>query len=128
MRFYWLILGTLCVWRLAHFLYAEDGPWDILVSLRRAVGEGVMGRLLDCFYCLTLWISLPITLLIAESVTEKLLMWPALSGGAILLERVTAPVPAQLQASYIEDEEEEDGMLRSTEKPTPQNGRYPPEA
>ena len=128
MRFYWLILGTLCVWRIAHFLYAEDGPWDILVSLRRAVGEGVMGRLLDCFYCLTLWISLPITLLIAESVTEKLLMWPALSGGAILLERVTASEPVQLQASYIEDEEEEDGMLRSTEKPTPQNGRCPPEA
>ena len=128
MRFYWLILGTLCVWRIAHFLYAEDGPWDILVSLRRAAGEGVMGRLLDCFYCLTLWISVPITLLIAESVTEKLLMWPALSGGAILLERVTAPEPAQPQANYIEDEEEEDGMLRSTEKPTPQNGPYPPEA
>ena len=59
-KFYWLILGVLTVWRITHFLQAEDGPWDIVIRLRRFVGEGLWGRLLDCFYCLSVWIAAPI--------------------------------------------------------------------
>ena len=60
MKFYWLVLGVLCVWRVTHLLHAEDGPWDLLVRLRRGVGNGFWGGLLDCFYCLSLWIALPL--------------------------------------------------------------------
>jgi hypothetical protein len=47
--------------------------------------------LLDCFYCLNLWVSAPFALLLTSSWREGLLFWLALSGGAILLERVCAP-------------------------------------
>src|ERR1051326_1161430 len=58
-KFYYLALGILAVWRITHFFQAEDGPWDVAVRLRRLVGNGFWGKLLDCFYCLSIWISAP---------------------------------------------------------------------
>ena len=116
MDFYWLTLGILCVWRLTHLLQAEDGPADIFVRLRRVAGVGFWGRLLDCFYCLSVWIAVPFALLIGQNWKERLMLWLALSAGAILLERATDHGPASAPASYTEDdEEEEDGMLRRQE-------------
>ena len=113
MTVYWLLLGTLCVWRITHLLQAEDGPWDLVVRLRRLAGAGFWGRLLDCFYCLSLWIAAPFAFALGATLLEQFMLWPALSGGAILLERATSreldPPPAQ----YVEDQEEEDdGVLR----------------
>ena len=85
-RFYWFILGILCVWRITHLLQAEDGPGNIIIRVRRAVGNGFWGELLDCFYCLSLWISAPFAYILGETLTEQLLLWPALSAGAILVD------------------------------------------
>ena len=65
MVFYWLVLGILGVWRITHLFYAEDGPWDIFVRLRKLAGSGFWGKLLDCFYCLSLWIAVPFALVLA---------------------------------------------------------------
>jgi hypothetical protein len=87
---YRLVLGVLVVWRVTHLLFAEDGPWDAVIRLRRRAGAGVWGTLLDCFYCLSLWIAAPLALLLGAGWVERLLLWPALSAGAILLERLTS--------------------------------------
>lgn len=87
---YDLLLGVLAVWRITHLLQAEDGPWDVVVRLRARAGDGFWGALMDCFYCLSLWIALPFALLFGAGWIEQALLWPALSGGAILLERATA--------------------------------------
>jgi hypothetical protein len=89
MNFYWLLLGILTVWRVTHLLSSEDGPWQNVVRLRRAVGDGFWGELMDCFYCLSLWMAAPLAVVIGSGWQEKLLLWPALSAGAILIERVT---------------------------------------
>jgi Protein of unknown function (DUF1360) len=89
MRFYWFALGALAVWRIAHLLNAEDGPWDLLTRLRRAAGTGFWGSLLDCFYCLTLWIALPFGYFLSERWKERILLWLALSGAASLLQQAT---------------------------------------
>lgn len=117
MKFYWLVLGVLCVWRVTHLLHAEDGPWDLLVRLRRSVGNGFWGGLLDCFYCLSLWIALPLALLLGQGWKERLLLWPALSAGAILLQRWTARPEARPPDFYTEDEEKYD-VLRQGETAT----------
>lgn len=114
-RVYWLLIGTLAVWRITHLLYAEDGPWNLLVRLRRRAGEGFWGELLDCFYCLSVWIAMPLAWLIGESWTERAILWPALSGGAILLERLTVRGDHPPSAFYYEEEEKPYGMLRTTE-------------
>ena len=117
MNLYTLILAILAVWRITHLLQAEDGPGDIFVKLRRAIGNGFWGSLLDCFYCLSLWIAAPFAAWLGASIAEKLLLWPALSGAAILLERITSRGPQQPQ--QIEPywkEEDLDVMLRKQEK------------
>jgi len=87
---YRLLLGVLCVWRITHLLQAEDGPWDVVAKIRRAAGDGWSGRLLDCFYCLSLWTAAPLAAVIGRTAAERILMWLAFSGGAILAERYTA--------------------------------------
>lgn len=106
MRFYWLVLGILCVWRITHLFQAEDGPWDLLVRLRRRAGAGFWGSLLDCFYCLSLWIAAPFAYLLGDEWIERLLLWPALSAGAIVLERVTNHGHGAPPAVYFEDKED----------------------
>lgn len=85
-----LLIAVLAVWRVAHLFWAEDGPWDIFVRFRRLAGNGWLGTLLDCFYCLSLWVAAPLGWLLGHTWLERALLWLALSAGAILLERVTA--------------------------------------
>lgn len=119
MKFYWLALGILTVWRITHFLQAEDGPWDMVVRLRVAVGNGFWGKLLDCFYCLSVWISAPIALWIGETWRERILLWISFSAGAILLERVTKPELKVPPAFFVEEppDKNQDGLLRTKENP-----------
>ena len=108
MQIYWLILGVLAVWRITHLLQAEDGPWRITVRLRQRAGAGFWGELLECFYCLSLWIALPLALLLGADWGERLLLWPALSAGAILLQRLVGAAPTPPPAVYVEDVEKEE--------------------
>jgi hypothetical protein len=111
MGFYGLMLGILSTWRITHLLRAEDGPYDSAVRLRLAVGDGFFGSLLDCFYCLSVWIAFPFAVLLGETVEECFLLWLSLSAGAILLERVTGREIQQ--PPYQEDHDHE--LLRTKE-------------
>jgi uncharacterized protein DUF1360 len=90
MSLVWFPIAVLGVWRITHLLAAEDGPGDAVVRLRTAAGNGFWGTLLDCFYCLSLWVAAPFAVVTGGSMLERVLLWPALSAGAILLERVTS--------------------------------------
>jgi hypothetical protein len=115
--FYWLVLGILAVWRVTHLFQAEDGPWDLVVRLRRRLGNCFWGQLLDCFYCLSLWIAVPAAWFLGSGWKEQVFLWLAFSGGASLLERVSAERPAMVSAAiYSEDKGVDDVMLRGPEK------------
>ncbi len=79
------VLCILAVWRLTHLLSQEDGPFDLVVSFRKLFGQGFFGSLLDCFYCLSLWISFPFAWWLSQGWEEGIITWLALSGGACLL-------------------------------------------
>lgn len=115
MDFYWLLLAMLGAWRMTHLLQAEDGPWELMARLRRRAGAGFWGELLDCFYCLSLWIAAPLAFFIGENWRERLLLWPALSAGAILLERISQREASTPPAVYFEDQENEHVLLRQKE-------------
>jgi hypothetical protein len=112
MRLYRLLLGILAVWRITHLLNAEDGPGEVFVRLRRIAGEGFWGQLLDCFYCLSVWIAAPLAFGLGRKPSERFLMWPALSAGAILLESVIDRGHDEAPALFVEDREDEYAMLR----------------
>ena len=113
-----LTIAVLATWRVTHLFWGEDGPWDMFVSLRRAAGAGFWGRLLDCFYCLSLWIAAPIAWWMSGGWAEGGLLWLACSGGAILLERLSThggPPPARWRVEpttdRVKEEETHDVML-----------------
>jgi hypothetical protein len=111
MSFYWLVLGVLAVWRVTHLLTAESGPWDVFLRMRKVAGR-FSGTLLGCFYCLSLWVAAPPAYLLGKRWKERLMLWLALSGAAILLERSTSREQEVPPAVFIEDEEEENNVLR----------------
>ena len=83
------VLCALAVWRIAHLLVRENGPWDLIARLRATLGSGVLGRLMDCFYSLSFLISLPPAIWMSSSWIQFLVQWLALSAVACLLERAT---------------------------------------
>jgi len=93
-----LVLATIATWRLTHLLVEEDGPWDLVVRLRRLLGDSVAGRAMDCFYCMSIWLAAPVAFALTRgaqvSIVDRALVWLALSGGACLLERATARASA----------------------------------
>ena len=115
MKVYRLVLGLFTVWRITHLLQAEDGPGDLVIRLRQAAGDGFWGKLLDCFYCLSLWVAAPLAIVIGESWRERALLWPSLSAGASLLEQATNPALRLSPASFVEEAAEKNnhGMLRA---------------
>jgi len=85
-----ILVGTLAVWRLTHLLAEEDGPWDAIVRVRQRIDSTFLGQMMDCFYCLSVWISIPFAYWAGTTWLERGILWPALSGAAMLLERVAA--------------------------------------
>ena len=111
----WLrfVLAVLATWRLTHLLAREDGPADLIYRLRAVLGDGTLGRLMDCFYCLSLWIAAPLAFLLASNPLDLLLAWLALSGAAVLLERIGGDPASQLSIEPTQEKDTRHGMLWS---------------
>ena len=87
-RWFGLALAVLATWRVTHLIAEEDGPWDAIAMVRGWVGSGFLGKLMDCFYCLSLWVAAPLAYLAMNRWSEWPVLWLALSGAACLLERL----------------------------------------
>ena len=81
-------MAVLACWRVSHLLAAEDGPWDAVARLRRAAGRGMLGKMMDCFQCVSVWVAAPLAFFVARDAAEWVVAWLAVSGAACLLERV----------------------------------------
>lgn len=84
------VLCTLAVWRLSHLLACEDGPLDVIVRLRKRIGDGFFGGLMDCPYCLSVWFAVPFAWLLSRDVVTGVVVWLALSGAASLLFKIAS--------------------------------------
>jgi hypothetical protein len=87
-------VASLATWRLTHLLAEEDGPADIVLRVRAALGEGPAGELMDCFYCLSVWVAAPLGFVVTRRRGHLLVTWLGLSAGACLIERLTSPAAA----------------------------------
>lgn len=102
----WLrfVIAALATWRITHLLALEDGPLDAIANLRVRLGRA--GPVLDCFYCLSLWVAAPLALFVSTALETWWCVWLALSGAACLINQVSAP-PLVMQ--HLKGEQ--DGML-----------------
>lgn len=86
------LVAVLAVWRVTHLLAREDGPWALVARLRHWLGAGFFGQLMDCFYCLSVWMALPMAWWLTGWCGDLLFVWLALSGGACLIEKYSPSV------------------------------------
>lgn len=110
----WLhvMLAILATWRLSTLLAHDDGPWDVIARLRRWLGDGQWGRMLDCFHCVSLWVAAPLAWAVGRDALEQWLAWPALSGAACLLERWHRPPAPALTIEPWDEQGDHDELLR----------------
>ena len=103
-RWFDVLVGVLAIWRVTHLMAEEDGPGDVIATVRGWLGESFLGKLMDCFYCLSLWVAAPVAAMLARGWREGLMLWLALSGAACLLERLGDP-PTALHRFSMDGEE-----------------------
>lgn len=65
-----ILISSLAVWRIAHMLVSEEGPFNIFDRLRgvfrvkytemtsEPYGLNFLSKLFSCVYCLSLWLAL----------------------------------------------------------------------
>ena len=83
------IILVVVVWRLTHLISAEDGPFDLIIKFRKLLGNSFLGGLMDCFYCLSIWIGLLAACYAGSNLQEIFLLTLYYSGVSIMLERLT---------------------------------------
>ena len=119
-----LVVGVLGVWRITHLLSAEDGPGDLILRLRLFLGRSLAGKAIACFDCLSLWVAIPFALALGASWLDRLLWWPALSGGAMAIYRaVSRPAPDPV-ALYVEDPPEETSHVQLRQRAEQSSHEY----
>lgn len=80
---------VIVVWRLTHLITTEDGPFDLIIKLRKGVGNSFLGKLMDCFYCLSIWIGLAFAIYSEKNVEMIIIFTLYYSGSSILIEKLT---------------------------------------
>lgn len=93
-----LAAAILAVYRIAQLITLDDGPGDVFLRLRDAVGCSEYGedgrckrgiaRLLSCPYCIGVW---------AAAVAAALWLWPTRIGDALLVWLAIAGGQAYLE-------------------------------
>lgn len=91
-----LVLGILATWRVTSLFVYEEGPWELFEKLRYKTGvyflnpdteqpETMLGKLLSCFWCTSIWVAALVGLILTQSWTIIVVV-PSLSAGAILID------------------------------------------
>jgi uncharacterized membrane protein YesL len=83
------IILVIVVWRITHLISAEDGPFDLIFRLRKFVGKSFFGKLMDCFYCLSMWIGCAAAIYVTRDVETIIVLTLYYSGTSILVEKIT---------------------------------------
>jgi hypothetical protein len=85
------VLAILAVWRVAHLVARERGPWDLVSRLHAWAMARGRGEALACPYCLSLWLAIVPAAALAPGWAAGVLLWLAIAGGACALERALPP-------------------------------------
>lgn len=92
---FFTVMGMLAVWRAAHMLQNENGPWAIFARFEAWIaknGKDTPGSFTEgffCFYCLSMWLAFIVALLLdSKTVGNFFIQWFAISAGAIFINHI----------------------------------------
>jgi Protein of unknown function (DUF1360) len=80
---------VIVVWRITHLIVLEDGPFDLIIKIRKLAGNSFFGKLMDCFYCLSIWVGLGVAIFTSANVEMIIVLTLYYSGASLLLEKLT---------------------------------------
>ncbi|HTJ52916.1 MAG TPA: DUF1360 domain-containing protein [Cyclobacteriaceae bacterium] len=80
---------AIAIWRLTHLISLEDGPFDLIIKLRKLLGSSFLGKLMDCFYCTSVWVGLAGAIYAGENPVQIIALTLYYSGAALLFEKIT---------------------------------------
>ena len=66
--------------------FQEDGPFSVFGFIRRQAQ--LITRVFKCFWCLSVWISIPFATFMSHSIFEFVITWLAYSAGAIFINEI----------------------------------------
>ena len=104
-----LAVSILACWRVSHLVAHEDGPFDTVLRVRTRAGLSGWGRLMDCPYCLSMYVAAPLAGWVVRrsgfAARDAVPLWLAISGGASVIERVLAggPDAVEVLAGAVDD-------------------------
>lgn len=86
------LLAMLATWRITNMLQDENGPFGVFARLQAWVAKrpdkpGSLNDGFFCFYCLSVWVALPVAFFVGNwnTVGEFIIYWLAISAGAIVM-------------------------------------------
>jgi hypothetical protein len=83
----WLVISIFSVWRLTSLLCYESGPFNLFNRIRKLFYKIGLGKIIECFHCTGLWVSIFIILLIYEFNIALVFLILAVSGASSIIER-----------------------------------------
>jgi hypothetical protein len=87
----YLFIFSFCVYRISFLLSEEDGPFGLVIKFRKLLGKSWLGKLMDCFYCTSIWISFLLVFIFVKGELMTLVMESfATSGAAIAIHKLTS--------------------------------------
>jgi len=104
------VVAVLATWRISRLVAKEDGPFDLVLRARARAGTSVLGRLMDCPYCVSVWAALPLAGWLIRrsrlSAADVVPVWLAISAGACLIEQATSDGPQPDGVEVVEQSSE----------------------
>lgn len=83
----WLAACWLATWRLTALITYDRGPFDLLLRLRATMAKVGLDRLVTCFHCTGLWVSVAVVGVVFEWRGISLIIALAVAGASSITER-----------------------------------------
>jgi hypothetical protein len=92
MDFLRLAVASLAVYRVAHMLAREDGPFDVFTLWRDRIGQrNWIGRGFHCVLCISFWMSLLAmawVMFSKSAILDALMIWLSIAGLVLIFHQL----------------------------------------
>lgn len=81
-----LVFLSFATWRISSLLVNEEGPFKVFVWFREKTHS--LGGLLDCLWCTSVWVAMPVAALTFGKPWWRIVAWLAVATGAIITDSI----------------------------------------
>jgi hypothetical protein len=95
-----IAVAALAVWKVCQILAYEDGPWDLVIRLRKSLyrerdrlknRERISGQVLlmiSCVSCSSFWVSIPAAFWVTSIWQDRIVSWLCVAALATVIDHL----------------------------------------